>query len=320
MDETPTPEPGPPLHPSTSPVPETAQTPVPEAIGDWASPLPPPPATTGIPIGSGSIPLRPMGVGEILDVAIRIYRSNWKTLMAIVAVITVPFTLLQNFLTNQIGHPYLLNGHLLVSSVDYGTYRLTLYVFLALSFLVVTPLLRGAMARAVGEIYLGEHPTAGSCLRAARSKFGSLLVAILLSSLIIVGGFILLVIPGIIFYVRYSFVSTTVVVEGQSGTGALSRSWSLAKGNGWRIFGTLFVAGLIVGVVSVILVIPLTLLTLQNSGSANWVLRAVSGSLISVLTTPFLVTTAVLLYFDARIRNEAFDLTVMAREVGLTPS
>jgi hypothetical protein len=41
-------------------------------------------------------------------------------------------------------------------------------------------------------------------------------------------------------------------------------------------------------------------------------------ALASVIVTPFTIGVIVLLYFDARIRKEGFDLAVMAREVGAT--
>jgi hypothetical protein len=41
---------------------------------------------------------------------------------------------------------------------------------------------------------------------------------------------------------------------------------------------------------------------------------------INVLTTPYTNLVVVLLYFDARIRKEGFDMEVMARELGGQPS
>jgi hypothetical protein len=262
-----------------------------------------------------------MGVGEILDVAIRVYKSNWKTLMAIVAVIVVPFTLLQNLAVHSVAHSFVLNGQSFVPRANYTDYQVVLFVFLGLNYLLIVPFLRGAVARAVGEIYLGERPSAKASLWFAASKLGSLLLGLLLSTLIIALGLLALAIPGIIFFIRYTFVTPAIVVEGQSGGASLKRSWALAKGNGWRIFGTLFVASIITGIVSAILVVPASLVTLSGGGgSAGWVIRAAAASIASVIATPFAITVAVLLYFDSRIRNEAFDLSVMAREVGQNPS
>jgi hypothetical protein len=331
MDDTPTSGPQqpseppgvPPSGPSMMPVPEAGPTPLtPQAPppADAFSQMPPPPPMGGIPSRSGPIPLKPMGVGEILDVAIRVYKANWKPLMTMVAVVIVPFTLLQNFVTNGIGHPFVADGRLLVPESNYDAYRVAIIIFAVLSFLVIVPFLRGAVARAVGGIYLGEQPSARGCLEFARARLGALLVGVLLSSLLMVAGFFALVIPGLILFVRYTFVTPSIVVEGVGGSASLSRSWELSKGNGWRIFGTLIVSTIIAAIIAAIISIPLQLLALTSGGSIGWVIRAAAASVVSIITTPFLVTVAVLLYFDSRIRNEAFDLSVMAREVGQTPS
>ena len=48
-------------------------------------------------------------------------------------------------------------------------------------------------------------------------------------------------------------------------------------------------------------------------GPAGWPLYAIGLSLAAILTAPFTTLIAVLLYFDLRIRKEAFDLEIMER-------
>jgi hypothetical protein len=44
--------------------------------------------------GQAALP-RPLGIGEILSTAFRLYQRHWRTLLAIAAVVVVPITLLQ---------------------------------------------------------------------------------------------------------------------------------------------------------------------------------------------------------------------------------
>src|SRR5918993_4928310 len=90
------------------PPPDFPQPPAPQpSTTSWASsPLPPPPQPLGGMRGDRPFSLQPMGVGEILDAAIKLYRSQWKRLMAIVAIALVPITFLQIFLTRRIGAPF----------------------------------------------------------------------------------------------------------------------------------------------------------------------------------------------------------------------
>lgn len=254
-----------------------------------------------------------MGVGETLDAAIRLYRSAWKTLMLVVAIVMVPFTAIQAFAINAAQDPYTIGNRTYVAE----TGGVTILGFTALGLLVVTPILQGAVVRAVAGVYLGEHPTAGESLRFALSKSWPLIVGLFLSTLLTILGFVAIVVPGFILYVRYQFVVASIVVEGRSGTSALGRSWRLTKGAFWRIFWTLLLAGILAGVANAILQLP-GLIATANAGTSGiaWMIQAVFTALAQVITTPFTATVGVLLYFDARIRTEAFDLSMMAREVG----
>jgi hypothetical protein len=53
-----------------------------------------------------------------------------------------------------------------------------------------------------------------------------------------------------------------------------------------------------------------------GSGAGFYAAQQAFNSIGAILTTPFLTLVAVLLYFDARVRKEAFDLTLMARQLG----
>ncbi|HYV02763.1 MAG TPA: glycerophosphoryl diester phosphodiesterase membrane domain-containing protein, partial [Actinomycetota bacterium] len=134
-------------------------------------------------------------------------------------------------------------------------------------------------------------------------------------------GFLLLIIPGVIAAIRFTFGTTVVVIEGARGTKALRRSWRLAKGSFWRILGTLLLAAILAAVVTGIVTIPTTLIA-NGTGSpftvedaSGWPIRAVGSTIASVIVTPFTALVRVLLYFDMRIRKEGFDIAVMAHDL-----
>src|SRR5207244_780060 len=122
------------------------------------------------------------------------------------------------------------------------TNRTLSLIFGLVEFVLVAPLLAGAMAKATADLYLGGLPDVGSVLSFAMSRLAAILLVTLLVGLSIVGGFILLVIPGIIIAVRLSTATVVVVVEDVRGRKALGRSWRLIKGHTWRLFVTLFLA------------------------------------------------------------------------------
>jgi hypothetical protein len=51
--------------------------------------------------GGAALP-RPMGIGETLSTAFQLYQRHWRILLAIAAVVVVPFTLLQYLLGNWV--------------------------------------------------------------------------------------------------------------------------------------------------------------------------------------------------------------------------
>ncbi len=293
-------------------------------------PLPPPPP--GIPTTSGVRPLalRPMGVGEILDAAIRLYRAEWKSLMAIVAIALVPITFLQAFLTRSMGSPFSTEAAV---SANVDATLITSIVLGIIQVLVIQPFLTAAVARASADVYLGHEVLVGPTFRYAVSRIHSILwITILMILLVFVPGLVLVIFGAlgaeevaivfgivmvvflVIVFVRFVFGSTVLVVEGKKGSKALRRSWELAKGFFWKIVGTLLLAGIMASVVEGVLSIP-GAVAFAAVGPAGWPFLAIGGSLAAIITTPFTTLITVLLYFDLRIRKEAFDLEVMAQEM-----
>ena len=51
-------------------------------------------------------------------------------------------------------------------------------------------------------------------------------------------------------------------------------------------------------------------------GSFAWLFVGLGAVLSSLVSAPIIAIVSTLLYFDGRIRNEGFDLQVMARDLG----
>jgi membrane-anchored glycerophosphoryl diester phosphodiesterase (GDPDase) len=271
-----------------------------------------------------------MGVGEILDAAIRLYRAQWKSLMAIVAIALVPITFLQAFLTRSTGSPFSTEAPI---PGDVDSTLVTSVVMGIIQVLVIQPFLTAAVAKASADVYLGREVVVGPTFRYAVSRIHSILwITILLVLVVLLPGLVLVIFAAlgaeevavvlailmivflVIVFVRFVFGSTVLVVEGKNGSKALRRSWELAKGSFWKILGTLVLAGIMASVVEGVLAVP-GALAFAAIGPGGWPFLAIGGSLAAILTTPFTTLITVLLYFDLRIRKEAFDLEVMAQEM-----
>jgi uncharacterized membrane protein len=70
----------------------------------------------------------------------------------------------------------------------------------------------------------------------AYQSFGNILLANLLVGLIVGAGFVMLIIPGIIFACKLSFVPYLVMDEKMEAVDAIRKSWNMTKGFSWTIF------------------------------------------------------------------------------------
>lgn len=233
--------------------------------------------------------------------------------MGIVAFVFVPLQFLESFLTRSLAASPFADPDQIPTD-DATTAALLAGIFGLVTFLFVLPFLTAAIARATAEVYLGGSPGVGEIYRFALARTGSILLVTFLVSLATLGGFIALIIPGIIFYIRFTFSTSVVVVEGRRGRKAMGRSWRLAKGFFWKILGTVLLAGILTSIVGGVIQLPLAIAA-DQIGESGWALRAVGGSVASILTRPFVGIVVVLLFFDMRIRKEGFDLALMAQEI-----
>ncbi|MGY4982831.1 DUF7544 domain-containing protein [Streptomyces sp. 900105755] len=261
--------------------------------GGWGGP--PPAAKPGV------IPLRPLGVGEILDGAVSTMRTYWRTVLGIsltVAVITeVAVILLQGLVLNDTETTDALNdpsASLTEISRAAGEVALSSGAVLLITLvgtIIATALLTTVTSRAV----LGKSVTIGEAWRDARPQVFRLFGLILLTGLIAVGVLLVGALPGIVvalaggpggaiaallvlgilagvvvtvwLMVRFSLASPALMLEKQGITKSLGRSTKLVRGSWWRVFGIQFLASIIANIVSSLAVVPFTLIGAYAGGN-----------------------------------------------------
>jgi membrane-anchored glycerophosphoryl diester phosphodiesterase (GDPDase) len=128
----------------------------------------------------------------------------------------------------------------------------------------VVPILSVGTTRAVAWFHLGETPSAGQILQSAVVLLAPAIVVVFLTSLSVLLGLLLLVIPGIYVLIRLQFAASALALDGQRGTYALRRSWQLVRGNFWRVLGITLLALLLGNLASAILSLPFVLPTLND--------------------------------------------------------
>ncbi|HUL86107.1 MAG TPA: hypothetical protein VLX89_11420 [Actinomycetota bacterium] len=267
--------------------------------GGFAPPPPPPPSAGG----GGNIPQR--GLGDILSTAFEVYKANAAKLIVIVAIVVVPLSFISHFLTGVVFKPtvektgtIVINGQTItgttVSTRSFGTFVLASLIAAAIA-VIISAVLQAALTRGAALASVGDPVDTEASYQYGFKKFGSVLWISILVGLVVGIGFILLIIPGIIFLTMLAVTIPALIVEDQRGTAAMGRSWNLVKGHFWHVLGTIVVAALITGVVGAILGLL---------GGSNWFLQWIFGSIAQIITAPFAALVTVLLYVDLRVRSE----------------
>jgi hypothetical protein len=269
--------------------------------------------------------LRPLGVGEILDVAITIYRRNFRTLLTLVFVVVAPFEILSaliqasalpddSFLTETTPGQIQIDHDFWLGIVGFGAAGVLSFI----AGLVAT----GACFKAIADGYLGERAEWRPALAYAARRLHSILWVTLLGTVISLLGFILLIVPGVYLYVSFAVAVPVLLTEGRRGRKALGRSRRLVKGRWWGTFGVVFLGGLLVSIVEGALVGLAAVATTIDTADPtlpSFLANTTATVLASVLATPLSAAFITVLYFDLRVRKEAFDLQLLAEQIGVEP-
>jgi hypothetical protein len=253
-------------------------------VSPWAYQVPPLAPKPGI------IPLRPLGVGELLDGAfttIRRYPAATLGLAAGVMLVVetiqvlVQYVLLRGVDTST---SVSANGSFSSTSGSGSGSAAAASIIVVVIGLVAAALLAGMLSTVVSKGVLGRPVSAAEAWAETRPRLLRLIAVTLLvlvislvaAGLCIVPGIVVLVAvpstaPGVILlvvggiaafavavwvWVGLLFATPIVVFEKQGVWAALNRSRTLIRGGWWRTFGIELLAALISGTISSIIVVP----------------------------------------------------------------
>jgi len=277
--------------------------------------------------------LRPMSIGDIMDSAVKLYRSNFFLLIGIGAWVYIPLCLLGFFISQAI-------FNLLIQLVS---------IFLAA---VVTV--------AISERILNHEISISNAYSRTSKRLGSFIGAMMLVGLI---GMSLLIIVGIfvsifssIFFkalrfpfgsliftlivalftvaimVWLLFIPQAVLLEGNKAIKSIGRNSKIVSGNFWKAYATLVLVSIAMFVITSFLWLIGGSVMAILGGDAN-----TAGSFaqnfeasvnrfrqfppgigaVNLLLQPFRMVVITLLYYDIRVRKEGYDLEIMAKELAM---
>jgi hypothetical protein len=248
-----------------------------------------------------------MTTGALLDRAFRLYTGNFSLMLGITAAAYVPFYLIMLIVESSLAAQ--------VHAASGGLSTLLFQIsFMILWASIAFPIAGGAATYAISERYLGNDVRIGEALRMTLSRFWTLSVAQITATIRVMFGFLLLIVPGILWLLSYSLVVPAILVEDQKAIPSLRRSRDLVKGHRGKVFCVMFIINLLQGIpiLGVNMISGLIFNTESGSGA---VLSSGIINLVSIFLTPLGIVATILLYYDMRIRKEGFDLEMLSRAI-----
>jgi hypothetical protein len=253
--------------------------------------------------------LRPLSTGELLDRTFSLYRSHFGLFVGIFA---LPHLVVLAFqcLGAAVGH----QGSQLA--------QLGAQFFWSMGALFLTVIVsaasQAATVVAVSHVHLDRPATVSDSFSRVKGEIGGVIGLSILVGLGVGFGFIALVVPGVLLALMWSLAVPVKILENKGITDAMSRSSDLTKGDRGRIF-VIWLLFIILGVaVGLLLRWPLetaagvsSIAGLQRKSGVWQVALLVSTFVSECLVGPLGTIAFSLVYYDERVRKEAFDLQLM---------
>ena len=301
----------------------------------------------------GIIPLRPLGLGEMMDGAFQACRRNVLAafgnsllIQGIITALTVGLgfgmissledAALSGASDDELAGPVL---GALTGFVGLGI--ISLVGVMVVQGLLVVPVARATLNLRTGFSQMWRIARrsilrlAGLALVLLAASAVAVTVLVLLFSLVIYllgdAGIAVVVIAVLALAAVTAWVSVklalapaALVLEGTGIFRSIARSWQLTGRNWWRTFGILILTSMIVGILTQILTIPFSFIIGFAGAStedpaalvASSVLLIAVTLLVSAVGYAFQGAVTALLYVDLRIRREGFDLALMKDQEG----
>ncbi|HXM38865.1 MAG TPA: hypothetical protein VN908_09465 [Gemmatimonadales bacterium] len=284
-----------------------------------------------------------MQLGEILDGTFNIYRRHFAQFMRLsVVLVWLPTAVAVYLQVRFSGSPL----EILATLQEHPVAAILVGLLMLIIWTTSSLLLKAGTISIISDSYLGHEPKLGPALRLGVAKIIPLLLValskgLLLALLYLFGalGIVLLVMIGrlggpvlsgllafagvcglvwLVVWVACGYGVTTPVIvleDLPSSFDAFGRSWDLTRGSRMKVLGTAavtwlmsqFLPQVVVGGISAAIGAQATLQPVF----------VVFASLLGIVLAPILPCAITLLYYDLRVRREAFDLQILSEDLGI---
>lgn len=268
------------------------------------------------------VTLRPMTLGQVLDTTFSLYKRNFWLFVGITSIPFLAVLILQvgaaalqlSRPSPQPASPALASGAI-VGGI----------VFL-LAYFLLAGAAQAATIFAVSDLYLGRAATVRGSFRKVGGKAFRVILVLLLVGLTVGVGFLLLIIPGIILFCRTAVAVPASMLEDTKAVGSIERSMQLTKGFAMQIFLIFLLVWVLSYIALLIFQVPFAYLQGATAQARQTLvfgmlaLQHLSSFLSNVLVGPIGTIAFSLMYYNLRVRKEAFDIQHLMNSLPASPS
>ena len=254
--------------------------------------------------------LRPLPLGQLLDETFNIYRRNFVLFVGISA---IPHLVILVFQLGQV---------MVIGSGSAGIAILSSLITVVVS-VILGSVVTAATTFGVSDIYLDRPTSITACFSRVGAKALSVTLVSFLLGLIVGLGLLLCLIPGIYFGGKYGLAIPATVLEGRTAGDALTRSSTLTEGFIWRVIVVYFLTSLFTSCILFALNFGVLALVNDIPGAGillKQILQLLVASLTGIVLGPISAIAITLVYYDLRVRKEAFDIEHMMGLMGMPVS
>jgi len=202
------------------------------------------------------------GVGNLLKATLRTMFANLGIVSKIVLTVFVPLELIKNYF--------------LYSAVAQDILPLIIRIDMLLNFVFSSLTVPALIYALISVFRTGSAPSIIESFRWGLRQWARVFGNRWLAGMAVIGGLILLIIPGIVFAVWFIFVDQIVSIEGDKQRHVLRRSREITRGHRWMLFFSVVIVFVIIFLAGAVLSVPLAFID-------HWLLSAIVDCLLDIV-------------------------------------
>lgn len=259
-------------------------------------------------------PIKAMTVAQVLDTSVKVLQDNFKSFLLVTLFIAFPASLAKNIVQHYTDGNQIFFGLLsdeeekpevvLPTEKDLAIHVLDLGCQLVDAF-VIAPLTYGALLVLGSALYLGTPMTPWAAFKQTLARVLEVDLGYFCYVMLMLLGFLLLLVPGIYFALRYFVMTESLLLENSSIEKAFRRSGELTKD---RLSDAMWLSTLI-SLISIFAVFSAAMIPV-------WQLQVLSFALVNSLLQMVGAMVGVVFYYSCRCKLEDFDVHYYAQDVG----